>query len=141
MNKPSKILVAYDHSDLSKKALKYARKLISQDESAEIEIVTVLTFLVPYESQSMMTLKKNAKVEAYKSLEKVKAQFNKTPNKTRVRVLEGDPALKLVQYSEEKKVDIIVMGSRGLGGVKEFLLGSVSYNVVQLAKCPVFIIK
>ncbi|WP_394297942.1 universal stress protein [Gordoniibacillus kamchatkensis] len=33
------------------------------------------------------------------------------------------------------------MGSRGLGGLKEFVLGSVSHSVVQKSKMPVFIIK
>ncbi|ETO04811.1 UspA domain-containing protein [Reticulomyxa filosa] len=39
------------------------------------------------------------------------------------------------------EVDLIIMGSRGLGKVKEFFVGSVSKNVVENAHCPVLVVK
>ena len=47
----------------------------------------------------------------------------------------GDPAQTIVQIAKERKVDLIAMGRRGLGGVKTLLLGSVSHKVSQLAEC------
>ncbi|WP_256711219.1 universal stress protein [Paenibacillus sp. FSL H7-0331] len=37
--------------------------------------------------------------------------------------------------------DLIVIGSRGLNAISEFILGSVSHNVVQHAKIPVLVVK
>ncbi|WP_456276857.1 universal stress protein [Bacillus sp. AK128] len=144
MNKPSKILVAYDGSELSKKALEYAKMLVLQDKQAELEVVTVMTvgaFLGAYEAYSYMEIRKNAEAVAKSRLEEVQELLKTIPNHTEVKLLEGNPADQLIKYAEEKSIDVIVMGSRGLGKVREFFLGSVSHNVVQMAKCPVFIIK
>jgi nucleotide-binding universal stress UspA family protein len=43
--------------------------------------------------------------------------------------------------AREGDCDIIVIGSRGLGGIKEFLLGSTSHRVADEAPCPVLIVK
>jgi len=47
----------------------------------------------------------------------------------------------LLSYAESHDVDLIVMGSRGLGGFKKMLLGSVASGVSQHSKSPVLIIK
>ncbi|MFZ0843228.1 MAG: universal stress protein, partial [Nitrosotalea sp.] len=47
----------------------------------------------------------------------------------------------LISYSESHNVDLIVIGSRGLGGFKKLLLGSVASGVSQHSKCPVLIVK
>ena len=58
------------------------------------------------------------------------------------RLLEtGSPAPAIVDVAEEQGVDLIVMGSRGLGLVKGVLLGSVSQYVVENAKCAVMVVK
>lgn len=58
------------------------------------------------------------------------------------RVLEtGSPAPVITDVAEEYGVDLIVMGSRGLGLVKGVLLGSVSQYVVENSKCAVMVVK
>ena len=47
----------------------------------------------------------------------------------------------IVSYAKDHQVDLIVMGSRGLKGLKKKLLGSVSEEVSQLAPCQVLIVK
>ncbi|MEM2491290.1 MAG: universal stress protein [Candidatus Bathyarchaeia archaeon] len=47
----------------------------------------------------------------------------------------------MLRAAEEEKVDLIAIGSRGLSGVKAFLLGSVSDKVSHHAKCPVLIVR
>jgi len=47
----------------------------------------------------------------------------------------------IVDFANSKKIDLIVIGSHGRTGFNQFLLGSVSNNVSQSAKCPVLIIK
>ena len=53
----------------------------------------------------------------------------------------GDPAEVIVQYAESKGCDQIVMGTRGLGGVKGALLGSVASEVLHLTDRPVLLVK
>jgi len=47
----------------------------------------------------------------------------------------GDPARKIVAVAQDRKVDMIVMGTRGLGDWKSLLLDSVSHKVTNLAEC------
>ncbi len=53
----------------------------------------------------------------------------------------GRPDRELVQRSDELGTGLIVMGSRGLGGVRRALMGSVSDYVVRHAHCPVMIVR
>jgi nucleotide-binding universal stress UspA family protein len=52
-------------------------------------------------------------------------------------VLRGDPATELCQWSGANDVDLIVMGSHGASGLREFFMGSNAYRVVKHASCPV----
>lgn len=54
-------------------------------------------------------------------------------------VLRGDPGTAICQYAEETSAAAVVMGSRGRGGIKRALLGSVSDHVVRNAPCTVII--
>ena len=53
----------------------------------------------------------------------------------------GEAALEIVALAEELQADLIVMGSRGLGGVRRALIGSVSDSVVRHAHCPVLVVR
>ena len=53
----------------------------------------------------------------------------------------GDPAKETVEFAEQKKAGLIVMGARGLSVAQGFLLGSVSQDVMENAKCAVLIVK
>jgi nucleotide-binding universal stress UspA family protein len=53
----------------------------------------------------------------------------------------GNPDNDIVAYSKILKPDLIVIGSRGLGGVKEAFLGSVSNHVMHKSLMPVLIVK
>jgi nucleotide-binding universal stress UspA family protein len=57
------------------------------------------------------------------------------------QVLEGDPAEEIVAFAESRRVDLIVIGSRGLGALAGTLLGSVSRAVVQHTQAPVLVAK
>ena len=47
----------------------------------------------------------------------------------------------IVEYAEKNKIDMIVVGSRGLSGIKKMLLGSVANGVVTYAHCRVLVAK
>jgi len=53
----------------------------------------------------------------------------------------GQPAAEIIRVAEEEGCNLVVLGSRGLSGFQEFLLGSVSDRVVHHAHCPVLIVK
>ena len=53
----------------------------------------------------------------------------------------GSPAVVILDFAASENMDMIIMGSRGLGVVKGVLLGSVSQYIVEQAKCPVLVIK
>ena len=47
----------------------------------------------------------------------------------------------IVEYAEKYKIDLIIIGSRGMTGFKKMLLGSVASGVVTYAQCPVLVVK
>ena len=54
---------------------------------------------------------------------------------------EGLPSDRLATYSVDHKTDIIVIGSKGLSGIKETALGSATERVIRGASCPVLVVK
>lgn len=56
-------------------------------------------------------------------------------------VVIGDAAQTIVQTANEYRCDMIAMGTRGLGGLRGLLLGSVATKVIQLAEVPVMLVK
>jgi nucleotide-binding universal stress UspA family protein len=56
-------------------------------------------------------------------------------------VKEGHEARTILDYAKRNGVDLIVLGSRGLGDIGAFLLGSVSHKVSSLAPCPVMVVR
>jgi nucleotide-binding universal stress UspA family protein len=59
----------------------------------------------------------------------------------RTMLADGDPADMLVQAAEKEKPDLLVMGSRGIGGIQGLFMGSVSHKVSHLVACSVVIVK
>lgn len=47
----------------------------------------------------------------------------------------------IVEYAEGKKMDLLVIGSKGMSGIKRMLLGSIASGVVTYAHCPVLVVK
>jgi universal stress protein A len=61
--------------------------------------------------------------------------------KVESRLSADSPSLAINLAAEEIKADVIVMGTRGLSGLKHAMLGSVAERVVRLAPCPVLTVK
>lgn len=57
------------------------------------------------------------------------------------KITDGHEAEEIVDFAHEKKFDLIVIGARGLGSIKEKFLGSVSNAVVHKSKITVLIVK
>ncbi|MEJ2242719.1 MAG: universal stress protein [Candidatus Bathyarchaeota archaeon] len=147
-----KILVPVDGSEHSNKALDYALDL-AEKYSANIKLLTVAQPVIVSESmflsQPMMppettvmyvneieTAHKKILQNAYKKAKKAKPKI-----KISKQLENGRPADIITEIANSQDFDLIVMGSRGIGGIKEFFLGSVSDRVADKAHCPVLIVK
>lgn len=53
----------------------------------------------------------------------------------------GNPAQEVVDFAREGNYDQIIIGSRGMGGLKGIVMGSVSSKIIQLSSCPVTVVK
>ena len=60
---------------------------------------------------------------------------------TAVMLERADPADEILKLSERDSYDLIVLGTRGLSGIRKFLLGSVSSKITEHAKCAVLTVK
>ena len=143
-----KILVALDGSKAASNALTFAVGL-AETTSAELELLTVVPpVFLP--SHSIYVLKSEAIADCAKALDATfrgvlakaegEVKSRKPKFKVSTRFEKGEPAEKIVEVAERGNFDLIVMGSRGLGG-RVSALGSVSSRVVDNASCPVMIVK
>jgi nucleotide-binding universal stress UspA family protein len=127
----SDLLVCIDGSEHSIKAFKYAAEIAEK----MISKITLLNVQEPriydYAPQTAKDLGERILSDALKAVEKVKVDK---------KVEFGVPSDKIVRVAEKGNHDLIILGSRGLGTVKRFLLGSVSDDVAHKAKCSVLII-
>ena len=138
-----KILVPVDGSQDSYCALKEG-ELLALAFDSKLIILTVLTdtnVIEHYPGNFLSTDFKKAQEQRgqrilHKALETIDY---KGDVETCVRV--GRASEEILKCSEEKEVDLIVIGSRGLGGFSRTLLGSVSDKVLNAAKVPVLVNK
>lgn len=73
-------------------------------------------------------------------VEEVRKRVEASGVKIETFVKEGDTHRKIVELAEEKKADIIFLGSHGRTGLKRLLMGSVTGRVIGLSSCPVLVV-
>ena len=138
----SKILVAHDGSMLGQKSLEKAIEFAKLDQSIKIEVIYVVT--ISHQSHAVLDNIPNIEEVLYQEgrdvIEEAELSLQNIPNFSKTYLLNGSPASLILNHAQEYKCDLIIMGSRGLSGIKEFL-GSVSHKVVQCSSVPVFIVK
>jgi nucleotide-binding universal stress UspA family protein len=142
---PKKIVVAFDASLHSIKALKAAIS-ISEKYRSEITVIHCIEYPVVgygevyYNWDEFYSADKRNVTKASEPLIK---EARKQKVKIGIVYTEGTASVAESLLLESKKIkpDLIVMGSRGLGGFKSLLLGSVSNAVVTHSTIPVLIIK
>jgi nucleotide-binding universal stress UspA family protein len=140
-----KTLLAVDGSDNSYEAI-HALKYFSRAEQ-----LTLLHALdVPRPAYPMMlpkvaedlykTLEQSKREDGERLLDRVQSllPMHAGPSTKYLRI--GSPAEVIVSMAEEQKADLIVMGARGLGPIKERLFGSVSHRILTLAPCATLIV-
>jgi nucleotide-binding universal stress UspA family protein len=86
-------------------------------------------------------MKDERRAELRGALDQVAPLFETKGVRVSCETPEGHPADVITSMAAEPQTDLVVVGARGLGGVKRLLLGSVSENVLRGARCPVLIVK
>ena len=150
--KYKKILVPYDGSKYSKKALNEAME-ISKKFFSVIYIVNVINVALDTSTNILHSL-------ANKKLRKLTREFLESENlhtnavlknkmkscmkvgvEVRCEVIVGNPTDSLLRFSKNHKIDLVVLGSKGLTKIRKIMaLGSVSRKISEEARCPVLIV-
>ena len=154
----SKIIVTIDGSKDSINAADYAISIakaattVAEKHSSELILLHVMPSevkfgrasgifgVVPVEHVERM------KQEAYKWFEKIRDKmiddtYGATAVSTEVISTGISPQVAIVEYAEKKNIDLIVIGTRGMSGLKKLLLGSVALGVIKYSHCPVLVVK
>ena len=132
-----KILVATDGSDHAKKAIEIASDLALK-YGATICLLHVVSLPVIFHEgifPAMEGMLKLLEEDGKKIIEEAERETKKCGLKdVQSTMVQGEPASRIIEFAKAEGVDMIVIGSRGLTGMKGFLLGSVSHKVFHLAE-------
>lgn len=138
--KIKKILVPLDGSKNSFKALTEAIYLARQC-NATITGLCVIPLYTINLGRLLTSLKKESEKEAKKFMLRAKTLAAQDGIVFYEKILYGNEAWEITEFASYKRFDLIVMGSRGLGAIKEAFLGSVTNVVVHRSKVPVLVVK
>ena len=144
-----KMLVAYDGSEASRKAIDMCMKCAQSDD--EIVLLTVIPaelsessftkMLLPTIDLSSVVQSGSFKDKAMDSLSKVVKDIESDVEKVDIVVESGDPADEILMTARKHQADIIIIGYKGYGKEGRFLLGSVTDKVVRHASKSVLVVR
>ena len=145
---PTKILLATDGSEEAALAVQTATDL-AKSTGSELHLVYVEAASYVFPTTDWECLGGEDLPTRLDEVAKEAAKIKVDEQAQRVREADGEvagaharvgyPEAEIVDLAEELGVGLIVMGSRGLGGVRRTLMGSVSDSVVRHAHCPVLV--
>jgi len=145
-SRPENILVAVDGSTYSENAAMQAIN-IAEDKKARITFLSVVILpvaefsgdgYVPFDQ-----IEKDARREVNKFLNKLVEEARSRSIEARTEIITTMSSVvdAIVNYAEQQTFDLIVTGTRGLGGFKRLLLGSVAGGIVHYAHCSVLVVR
>jgi nucleotide-binding universal stress UspA family protein len=147
----SKVLVAYDGSDPSKRALDHAAKMAAMFEGELVILTVVPKVSVPVYSNAELgaqamdiaSLQERIHETYSQSMKRAEEEIHGLYPHLKVETLlkEGRPSSTIVSEADKLGVSLIVMGSRGLGGISGWILGSTSRQVVDQCTKAILIVK
>jgi nucleotide-binding universal stress UspA family protein len=143
-----RIIVAFDGSADSVKAVRTACSM-AKEYGADLRIIHVysipaFTYATPAPIPQIdaSVLEESAKDVATKVLERAKGLAEEADVKAQCELLEsGSVVQAIVEFAENEKCDLIVVGTRGMTGFKRLILGSVSSGIISHAHCPVLVVR
>jgi nucleotide-binding universal stress UspA family protein len=135
------ILIAVDGSEHALRAARVAGEM-ARCMQADLRVVTVFDPVPAYLGQPNL---EEVLVErlnhAEKALKDALQEIGSIPGKLTQETLQGPVAEAILAVIEARKIDLVVMGVRGLGRLGSLLLGSQSQKVVGHATCPVLLVR
>lgn len=135
------ILLASDGSKNAVRAAKEAVKIASKSDESIVDVV----YVIDIDKSKYDVLHSNSKeevdIERRKKNSEVIQYLNEAQVNYKTTILKGRPGPEIVKYANEQRVDIVVIGSRGLNALQEMVLGSVSHKVMKRVNCPALIVK
>ncbi len=149
-----KILVCTDGSENSKKCVEFASRMVDSCSINEVAIIHVhesTSFLPDYwqgsypftaeEEKQLKKMDSRLQEERRKHFAAAEKAFKKHDITIKTIFKVGHPAEVISRVATEEGYDMVVIGRRGMGGVKKLFLGSVSGAVLQIVKTNVLIVK
>lgn len=136
-------LIAYDFSKTAQKTLEFALKFL-KPFGMKVELLHIdEPFDLPVVEKIGRAIYQRFREEKKKYLDGVKQRFEEMGISPEVTFIEGkDPAEGIVgRIQENGDVDILILGSRGLSGLKRIILGSTSTEVLKRVEIPILIYK
>jgi nucleotide-binding universal stress UspA family protein len=138
-------LLAVDGSDNSYEAVRALKYFHRADTLTLLHVLDIprpaYPMMIPEVADELYrAVEKGMKEDGQRLLDRVASLLPANAGPVMKRLIVGSPAEVIVTQAEQGKVDLILMGARGLGLVKEQLVGSVSHRVVTLASAPTFIL-
>lgn len=141
------IMVATDFSEPADAALSYGRAL-ARNFNATLHVVHVvgnvssIVYGAEAYAASIPEMQEEAEDAARKQLNDLLVDNDEHPLPTRgVLLTSNTPAVAIVDYAGRERIDLIVTGTNGRGGVAHLLMGSVAERVVRTAPCPVLTVR
>ncbi|WP_244094341.1 universal stress protein [Jeotgalibacillus salarius] len=137
----TKILLATDGSEHSKRALEKAIKLAKKSEQTTVDMIYAVD---GSKSKSDVLQYGDTDTANYQRLKKLKAlgePLREAGVEANYHIVHGEPAKAIIAFANERDYDMVVIGSRGRSEVQKFLLGSVSHKLVKYVHAPVVVVK
>ncbi|HUX40185.1 MAG TPA: universal stress protein [Rectinemataceae bacterium] len=137
-----RILLAIDGSDHALRAATLAGNLARSEKSVSLHMLTVFESVPNYlgEKEQQTLIAAHMK-ESERVIAEGLARIGVLGAKVETEILSGSPAETIIEVAKDRKADVVVMGSRGLGRIAGVLLGSQSQKVATHAPCPVLIVR
>ena len=134
------IVLAFDGSEYSNRALQYAIKFAERFEAILwlVHIFPHTSDLLGYEDYEKFYSKRKASGQAL--LDAAHQELSNTRLEVREELQEGPEAEAILDIARNCQADLIVMGTRGHGTLKGLLVGSVSRKVIHHSSCPVMVV-
>jgi len=142
------ILVPFDGSPSATAALRYALDLSRLADGARVTLLTVYRHHSMLEASLSMVRPNDPgnMDDAMRGHAREVVEFGKNIaletgfDRIQAFVKSGPAARTIVKFSEDRGMDLIVMGRRGMGSMEGYMLGSVSHKVTGLSRMPVLLV-
>lgn len=143
VTKENRITVAIDNSPFSEIVMREASE-IARSLGADVYVVSVINMPSLVMSESDLDTNEQRRLEdEYLTLHKklITKYFSETKLLVESKILRGDPVKKICEFAENANCRMIILGSRGVGHLLSFFLGSTSEAVVRNSKISVLVVK